>query len=91
MVQKKIQSNWKFPSGLSGIQTVRLRVVLDIDGKLVSVDVVNSTDARLNGPALDAVTHASPFPPIPEDIENLQASRCLLHSPLRLSRGNPLS
>jgi len=78
MVQKKIQSNWKFPSGLSGIQTVRLRVVLDIDGKLVSVDVVNSTDARLNGPALDAVTHASPFPPIPEDIRKLAGEPMLI-------------
>jgi len=71
MVQKKVQSNWKFPSGVSGIQVVTLRFVLDIDGKLVSVEVVNSTDARLNGPAMEAMNLASPFPPIPENLKKL--------------------
>ena len=71
MVQKKVQSHWKFPSGLSGTQTVTVRVVLDVSGKLVNAEVVSSTDARLDAPALDAVNRASPFPPITEDVKKL--------------------
>ena len=71
MVQKKVQSNWKFPSELSGTQAVRVRVVLDISGKLINAKVVDSTDARLDAPALDAVNRASPFPPLPENLKML--------------------
>ena len=71
MIREKVQSKWKFPSGLSGLQTVTLRFVLDIDGKLVSVEVMNSTDARLNGSAMEAMNLASPFAPIPESLKKL--------------------
>lgn len=71
MVRKKVLSNWKFPSGVSGPQAVTLRFVLDIDGKLMSVEVANTTDARLSGSAIEAMNRASPFPRIPENLKKL--------------------
>ena len=70
-VKKKVESTWKYSPGISGTQTVKLRFVLDIDGKLVSAEVVDSTDARLSTLALEAMNRASPFPPVPEELKNL--------------------
>jgi TonB family protein len=71
MIQKKVHSTWKYPTGISGTHTVTLRFVLDIDGKLVSAEVVESTDARLNSSAIEAINRASPFSRIPEDLKRL--------------------
>ena len=78
VIKAKVQSTWKYPTGVSGTQALTLKFVLDIDGKLVSAEVVDSTDARLNGSAMEAVNRASPFPPIPEDLKAGLAGQPLL-------------
>jgi TonB family protein len=70
-LKKKVESTWNYPPGISGTQTVLLRFVLDIDGKLVSAEVVNSTVARLSNAALKAMNRASLFPPVPEELKNI--------------------
>jgi len=70
-LKKKVVSTWKYPPGISGIQTVKLRFVVDNDGKLVSAEVVDSTDARLSTSALEAMNRASPFLPVPEEPKKL--------------------
>jgi TonB family protein len=71
VIKEKVESTWKYPTGVTGTQEVTLRFVLDIDGKLLSADVVNSTDERLNSSAIEAMNRASPFPPIPDDLKRL--------------------
>jgi TonB family protein len=71
MIQKKVHSIWKYPTGVLATQAVTLRFVLDIDGKLVSAEVVDSTDARLNSSAMEAMNRALPFPPIPDNLKRL--------------------
>ena len=48
-----------------------VRVVLDIDGKLVNAEVIDATDDRLSKPALEAINRASPFPPIPNKLKRV--------------------
>lgn len=70
IIQKKVQSTWKYPPGImSG--NVALRFVLDIDGNLMSVQVLNSSDVRLSDLAIEAMNRASPFPPIPDNLKRL--------------------
>jgi len=71
MVQGKVQSTWKYPTGVVGSHVVTLLFVLDVDGKLVNAEVINATDERLSQSALDAINRASPFPPIPENLKKL--------------------
>lgn len=71
MIQEKVRSTWKFPAGVSGTHAVTLRFVLDTEGKLVSTEIVNYTDARLNKSAMEAMNRASPFPRIPKDLKRL--------------------
>lgn len=71
MVEKKVRSTWKYPTGVFGSQTVTLRFLLDIEGKLVNAEVTDSTDDRLSKSALEAIKRASPFPSIPENLKRL--------------------
>jgi len=71
VVQEKVRSTWKYPTGVLGSQAVTIRFVLDIDGKLVNAEVTNSTDERLSKSAIEAINRASPFLSIPESLKRL--------------------
>jgi TonB family protein len=70
-LKKRVESVWKYPDNISGVQKVTIRFVLDRAGKLTLSEVLESSDARLNASALDAIRRASPFPAIPENLKDL--------------------
>jgi len=70
-LEKRVHSVWKFPDEVSGVQKVAVRFTLDRAGKLIQADVLESSDARLNASAVEAMRRASPFPPIPESLKDL--------------------
>jgi TonB family protein len=70
-IKKRVQSVWKYPEGISGTHQVNLLFVLDRGGGLVRVEVLDSTDSKLDGSALQAMRNASPFPPIPDTLKEL--------------------
>jgi TonB family protein len=70
-LKKRVQSVWKYPEGITGVQKVTVRFTLDRAGKLVQAEVVDSSDTKLNASAVDAMRRASPFPPIPESLKDL--------------------
>ncbi|MCH8055952.1 MAG: TonB family protein [Deltaproteobacteria bacterium] len=70
-IKRRIQSVWKYPEGISGIHRVNLVFVLDRGGKLVRVEVLDSSDSKLDSSALQAMKRASPFPAIPESLKEL--------------------
>jgi len=78
MLRDKVQSVWKYPPGIAGTNTVKIRFVLDTDGKLVSAEVVDSSDARVSSLALDAINRASPFPSNPEILQKLAGKPLLV-------------
>ena len=67
-----IIENVQFPKVIHGSSTkgsIRLTFVLSPKGELVSgPDIVKSSNAVLNAPAMDAVTKAAPFPPFPQSM-----------------------
>jgi TonB family protein len=71
LLKKRVQAVWKYPDGVSGIQKVAVVFTLDRAGKLLQADVLESSDARLNASAVEAMRRASPFPPIPESLKEL--------------------
>jgi TonB family protein len=77
-LKKRVQSVWKYPDGIAGIQKVHILFSLDKAGNLVQAEVLESSDARLNASAVEAMRRASPFPPIPESLKDLA------NSPLRM-------
>jgi len=70
-LKKRVESVWKYPDGVSGVQRVAIVFTLDRAGKLIHADVSDSSDARMNASAVDAMRRASPFPPIPESLKEL--------------------
>jgi protein TonB len=70
-LKKRVESVWKYPENVTGVQKVAIRFALDRAGKLTLAEVLDSSDARLNSSALDAIRRASPFPPIPESLKDL--------------------
>jgi TonB family protein len=70
-LKKKVESVWKYPDNVTGVQKVAIRFSLDRAGKLTVAEVVDSSDSRLNASAIEAVKRASPFPPIPEHLKDL--------------------
>lgn len=70
-LERRVHSVWKFPDDVSGVQKVAVRFTLDKAGKLIQADVLESSDARLNASAVEAMRRASPFPPIPENLKDL--------------------
>jgi TonB family protein len=77
-LKKRVESVWKYPDGVAGIQRVAILFTLDRAGRLVQSEVLESTDARLNASAVDAMKRASPFAPIPESLKDLA------NTPLRM-------
>jgi TonB family protein len=70
-LEKRVHSVWKYPDSVSGVQKVAVRFTLDRAGKLVQAEVLDSSDARINSSAVEAMKRASPFPPIPESLKDL--------------------
>jgi TonB family protein len=77
-LKKRVESVWKFPDGVAGVQKVAILFTLDRAGRLVSSEVLDSTDGRLNASAVEAMKRASPFAPIPETLKDLA------NTPLRM-------
>lgn len=71
LLEKRVNSVWRYPDGVSGVQKVTVRFALDRAGKLTQAEVLESSDSRLNESALEAMKKASPFPPIPETLKEL--------------------
>jgi TonB family protein len=70
-IEKRVYAVWRYPDAASGVQKVSVRFTVDRAGKLTQVEVVESTDPRINASALEAMKKASPFPPIPESLRDL--------------------
>ena len=77
-LKRRVESVWKFPENVNGVQKVAILFTLDRAGRLVQSEVLDSTDARLNASAVDAMKRASPFAPIPESLKDLA------NTPLRM-------
>jgi TonB family protein len=77
-LKKRVESVWKYPDGVAGVQKVAILFTLDRAGRLVQSEVLDSTDARLNASAVEAMKRASPFAPIPESLKELA------NTPLRM-------
>jgi TonB family protein len=70
-LKKRVESVWKYPDNVTGVQKVAVRFALDRAGKLTLAEVLESSDSRLNLSALEAMRRASPYPPIPENLKDL--------------------
>jgi TonB family protein len=77
-LKKRVESVWKYPDGVAGVQKVAILFTLDKAGRLVRSEVLESSDARLNASAVEAMKRAAPFPPIPESLKDLA------NTPLRM-------
>lgn len=77
-IEKRVFSVWKYPDGITGVQKVSVRFTLDRAGKLNQVEVLDSTDSRINSSALEAMKRASPFPPIPESLKDLAGESLII-------------
>jgi TonB family protein len=70
-LKRRVESVWKYPDDVTGVQKVAVRFILDRAGKLTLAEVLDSSDSRLNTSAVEAIRRASPFPPIPESLKDL--------------------
>ncbi len=70
VVKPRILNRW-IASGTRGDHRVLVRMSIDAAGSLRNVELVESSDPKVNRQALDAIRSASPFPPLPE------RARCL--------------
>jgi TonB family protein len=70
-LKKRVESVWKYPDDVSGIQKVAISFTIDRAGKLIQAKIIESSDARLNASAETAMRRASPFPPLPESLKDL--------------------
>jgi len=70
-LKKRVESVWKYPDNVTGVQKVAIRFAIDRAGKLTLSEVLESSDTRLNASALEAIKRASPFPAIPESLKDL--------------------
>lgn len=77
-LKKRVESVWKYPDGVSGVQKVAILFTLDKAGRLVRSEILDSTDTRMNASAVEAMKRASPFPPIPDSLKDLA------NTPLRM-------
>ncbi len=69
-VVNKIQTNWIIPPSQSqNIKgTVRFFVIIDVNGEISSIEIVESTDVSvLDLLALNAINSSLPFPRLPDD------------------------
>jgi TonB family protein len=70
-LKRRVESVWKYPDDVTGVQKVAVRFSLDRAGKLTLAEVLDSSDSRLNTSAVEAIKRASPFPPIPDSLKDL--------------------
>ena len=70
-LKRRVESVWRYPDHVTGVQKVAIRFALDRAGKLTLSEVLESSDSRLNTSALEAIRQASPFPAIPESLKDL--------------------
>jgi TonB family protein len=70
-LKKRVKSVFKYPDDVTGDHKIKVRFSLDRAGKLIRAEILDSSDARLNRSALDAMRRASPFPPIPPSLKDL--------------------
>ena len=77
-LERRVKSVWKYPEEVAGVQEVAVRFSLDRAGKLLQAQVLDSSDARLNSSAVEAMKRASPFPPIPESLAKELANEPLI-------------
>jgi TonB family protein len=70
-LKRRVESVWKYPDDVTGVQKVAVRFSLDRAGKLTLAEVLDSSDSRLNTSAVEAIKRAAPFPPIPESLKDL--------------------
>jgi TonB family protein len=78
-LKKRVESVWKFPDNVTGVQKVEIRFAVDRAGKLTLSEVLESSDSRLNASALEAMRRASPFAPLPESLKDMA------NDPLRIT------
>jgi TonB family protein len=78
-LKRRVESVWKYPEEVTGVQEVAIRFSLDRAGKLIQApQVLDSSDTRLNASAVEAMKRASPFPPIPENLAKELANEPLI-------------
>ena len=77
-LKKRVESVWKYPDDVAGTQRVAILFTIDRAGRLMQSEVLESTDARLNASAVEAMKRAAPFAPIPENLKDLA------NTPLRM-------
>jgi len=70
-LKKRVESVWKYPEDVTGVHKVAFLFTLDRAGKLTQVEVLESSNARLNASAVEAMRRASPFAPLPESLKDL--------------------
>jgi periplasmic protein TonB len=78
LIKRRVYAAWRYPKGVRGVQKVSVRFTLDRAGASHDVTVVRSTNSALDVSAAQAMSRASPFPPIPEKF------RALVGQPLTL-------
>jgi hypothetical protein len=54
-LKKRVESVWKYPDGVSGVQKVAILFTLDRAGRLVQSEVLESSDTSLNASAVVAM------------------------------------
>src|SRR5438067_6131803 len=59
-LKKRVESVWKYPDGVAGVQKVAILFTLDKAGRLMRSEVLESSDARLNASAVEAMKRAAP-------------------------------
>ena len=70
-LKKRVESVWRYPDNVTGVQKVEIRFAVDRAGKLTLSELLASSDSRLNASALEAMRRASPFAPLPESLKDL--------------------
>ena len=72
VLKGRIVDNCRLPKATNGVSTngtVKVTFLLSQKGELKGgPDIIKSTNALLDGPAVDAVKRASPFPPFPQSM-----------------------
>ncbi|MFN3475957.1 MAG: TonB family protein [Candidatus Methylomirabilales bacterium] len=77
-IKKRVYAAWRYPKGVEGMHKLSLRFRLDQAGGAHDVQVVSSTNPKLDESAVQAMNRASPFPPIPEKFKALVGQPLIL-------------
>ena len=83
-VRRRTYARWILPPGVSPNQQVKMRMVLDASGTVVSSKLVSAPDTNLGNSAVEALRSASPFDHMPDRV------RCLAGNPLIGTFRNPV-